>query len=258
MKDSADLLDHPVISQRYFFPRRDRFEEVLWVDCGDDVRLACSFRRKAEGALTMVHFHGNGEIVSDYFGDFTDRLERMGLNVLLAEYRGYGMSTGKPALAAMLNDVDRVAAAAMEAARVPAERLLFFGRSIGSLYAVHGASLFPRAAGLIVESGIADPLERILVRVRPDEVGASEEELSRAAASRFNAQEKLARFEGPVLVLHTRHDGLLEPSHAERLFAWAPSPGKRLRIFEEGNHNSILFLNYAEYFALVEEFVTGL
>ena len=39
-------------------------------------------------------------------------------------------------------------------------------RRLGSLYAVHAAALFPGAAGLIIESGIADPLERSRRRVR--------------------------------------------------------------------------------------------
>ena len=49
--------------------------------------------------------------------------------------------------------------------------------------AVHGASLYPMAAGLIVESGLADPLERILVRVEPYQIGATPDELRSAVES---------------------------------------------------------------------------
>ena len=39
----------------------------------------------------------------------------------------------------------------------------------------------PKRAGLIIESGIADPLERVLLRVEPEEVDATASELAAAA-----------------------------------------------------------------------------
>ena len=69
----------------------------------------------------------------------------------------------------MLDDVELI----VRASGVPPERIIFFGRSLGSLYALHGAARYPRAAGLIIESGLADPLERILVRIEPRQLGTS-------------------------------------------------------------------------------------
>jgi len=221
-------LDHPILSSRYFYPWPNRFEDPFFVE-GDGFRLGCRYCRVHDDAPTIIHFHGNGETVADYLGEFEERITGLGVNLLLAEYRGYGMSSGVPALTSMLDDVELIVAAS----GVPPERIIFFGRSLGSLYALHGAARYPQAAGLIVESGLADPLERILVRIEPREVGATGDELQAAVGRSFNQHEKIAGFRGRVLVMHTRNDDLVSVSHAERLHAWANEP-KELLVFERG------------------------
>jgi pimeloyl-ACP methyl ester carboxylesterase len=247
---SDPFLDQPELSVRYFYPWPNRFEDPFFVE-GDGFRLGCRYLRIADDLPTIIHFHGNGECVADYLGEFEQRICGLGANLLLAEYRGYGMSTGTPALAAMLDDVALV----VEASGVEPERIIFFGRSLGSLYAVHGAALYPGAAGLIVESGLADPLERILVRIEPRHVGATPDELRSAVERCFNQRRKIASFRGRVLVMHTRNDDLVTVSHAERLFAWAHEP-KELLIFERGDHNTILSANANAYFTAVGRLVS--
>jgi len=247
MTDS--FLDHPILSSRYFYPWPNRFAEPFFVE-GDGFRLGCRYRRVHDDAPTIIHFHGNGETVADYLGEFEERIIGLGANLLLAEYRGYGMSSGVPALTTMLADVELIVAAS----GVPPERIIFFGRSLGSLYAMHGAERYPRAAGLIIESGLAYPLERILVRVEPREVGATAEQLRAAVERCFDQQHKIAGFGGRVLVMHTRNDDLVPVSHAERLYAWGNEP-KELLVFERGDHNTILEANKEAYFAAVGAFV---
>ena len=138
---SDQILDHPILTSRYFYPWPNRLEEAFFVE-GDGFRLGCRFCRVDEDAPTIIHFHGNGESVADYVGEFEERMTGLGANLLLAEYRGYGMSSGVPALAAILDDVELI----VEASGVPPERIIFFGRSLGSLYALHGVSRYPQAA----------------------------------------------------------------------------------------------------------------
>jgi pimeloyl-ACP methyl ester carboxylesterase len=244
-----NLLDHPLLSSRYFYPWPNRFADPFFVE-GDGFRLGCRYCRGSAELPTIIHFHGNGESVADYLGVFVERLAGLGANLLLAEYRGYGMSSGEPALAAMLDDVALI----VRASGVPQERIIFFGRSLGSLYAAHGAALYPGAAGLIIESGLADPLERILVRVEPRQLGASLIALQDAVEQSLNQRAKIASFRGRVLVMHARNDDLVSVRHAERLYDWANEP-KELLIFERGDHNTILPANEKAYFAAVRNFI---
>ncbi|MFU8806292.1 MAG: alpha/beta hydrolase, partial [Bradymonadaceae bacterium] len=59
------ILDHPLITERYFFPFDTSPSNPHWVDTGEH-RLACYGEMRHPGAMTVIHFHGNGEVVSDY------------------------------------------------------------------------------------------------------------------------------------------------------------------------------------------------
>ena len=246
----TELLDHPLIGERYFFPRAARPRSRLDVDAGDAV-LACALHRASPEGQTVVHFHGNGEVVADWQDGFPEVIGRMGWDLLLAEYRGYGGSTGEPRLGRILDDV-----AAVLAAAGPPESLVVFGRSVGSIFALEAVARCPGIAGLVLESAIADPLERLLLRVTPRELGVDAATFEAAVAARLDHRAKIAGYRGPVLLMHTRHDGLVDVSHAERLAGWAGGPAT-LRVFEEGDHNSILFENQEAYFGLVSDFLDG-
>ncbi len=248
----TDILNHPLISERYFFPRAGNFQNPFWVDCGD-AQLACSYHEIDPVAKTLIHFHGNGEIVDDWQGDFVTLVQQMGCNVFLAELRGYGQSTGEPQLGKMVADV----VPTIEALQRPASELIFFGRSVGSIFAIEAAAKFPQAAGLVLESGVADVLERLLLRVEPWELGVTAEELEMAVDRQLNHQHKLSTYPGPVLVMHTQYDGLVDISHGQRLYDWVPGR-KNLKIFPHGNHNDIMYVNAREYFQLLAKFVDSL
>lgn len=246
------ILDHPLLTSRYFYPYPTSFPAHFFVE-GEGFRLGCRYLHLSADYPTIIHFHGNGETVADYLGEFEESIAALKVNLLLAEYRGYGMSDGEPALVAMLDDVRLI----VEASFVPPAKIIFFGRSLGSLYAVHGAYLYPEAAGLIIESGLSEPLERILVRVEPWQLGATMEALESAVALHFDQKRKIKAFTGRTLILHTRNDDLVSVSHGEKLYAWAREPKEKL-IFDRGDHNNILAVNFKAYMSAVERFVTAL
>lgn len=247
-----DLLNDPLISQRYFFPRRGFLSAPFMVEV-DGARLACSYRQVDPQARTLVHFHGNGEIVDDWLDGFVEAIVQTGLNCFLVEYRGYGRSTGEPQLGKMLEDVEAIIAAL----QLPPEQLIVFGRSVGAIFALEAVRLFPDVAGLVIESGIADVRERLLLRVHPQELGVGLEEFDAVVDGRLNHQSKMAAYRGPVLIMHTRHDDLVSVRHAEKFNEWAAGR-KELKIFAGGNHNDIMFVNAREYFSTLQRFINSL
>ena len=187
----------------------------------------------------------------DFVPDFADACAAISLNTLFVEYRAYGESTGDAQLVAMLGD----GAAVIAAAGVPMERVVVFGRSIGSLYAVELAARHEEVAGLILESGIADPVERFLKYSKLEPAGLSPADVVPEVERFFNTEAKLSAYRGPLLLLHTEHDGIIDMEHAEQNLAWAPTEHKRLVRFSAGNHNTIMALNWHEYFAEIDQFV---
>ncbi|MEZ4317103.1 MAG: alpha/beta hydrolase [Myxococcota bacterium] len=234
------LLDHPLISERYFFPRESVLASPTWIEV-EGARLACAWGGPEDGphpppGAVLLHFHGNGEVVSDWLDDFGPALEKAGFTPFFAEYRGYGESTGRPMLDTMLDDALTV----LDSLGVPPERVVVYGRSVGSLYAIHVAANRP-VAGLVIESGIADLGQRLSLRLQPSDLGVGDEEFYETLDSRFDHRAKLATVKCRVLVLHTIHDHMVNVAHAHKLASWAK--GSKLVEFAKGDHNSIMAHN---------------
>lgn len=249
-----DLLDHPVITERYFFPRPDQPPEYRDFTTIDGERLRCFEHRPHPEGKTLVHFHGNGEVVADYLHDFVGDVADLGLNVLLVEYRGYGGSTGRAQLGKMLDDVKTV----REACGIPSSDVFVYGRSVGAIFAVEWASQDPEIAGLVLESGVANPHQRIVLRLDPAELGVDKAVFEAACAEYLNHQSKLSGYSGPMLVLHAINDSLVELNHAQLHMEWSKSPGKRLVTFPRGDHNTILTYNWREILRNLKEFTQAL
>jgi pimeloyl-ACP methyl ester carboxylesterase len=252
MSNSSTILDHPLVSSRYFFPQRAAITDPYWVEAADGSRLACHYQVVNPDAKTVVYFHGNGEVVADYLPDFPQWIARAGCNCLLAEYRGYGLSGGRPALVGMLGDVVPI----IQSLNIPDRKIVLFGRSIGSLYALHGVYQRPQLGGLIIESGVADLTQRFFQRVLPEELGVSRTDVVDELRKYFDYAQKLGNFQGRTLVMHARFDELIDAHHAEMLYTAAREP-KQLKIFDQGGHNDIFFRNRAEYMQLVEAFLAA-
>ena len=149
----------------------------------------------------------------------------------------------------MLDDVEAVFSA------VGSNEVIVFGRSVGSIFAIEAVHRHPDVAALILESGIADVHERLRLRVQPWEMGTTDEEFEAACAARLDHRKKLGAYAGPLLVMHTRYDGLVDLSHGARNHAWTGSEEKKLVVFERGDHNSIFFANQARYLSEVAELI---
>lgn len=236
------LLDHPVISERYFFPRSDAPEQFRDFSMPDGVRLRCYEHRPHPEGKTLVHFHGNGETVADYLHDFVGDVSALGVNVLLVEYRGYGGSTGTPQLGKMLDDVAEV----RRVCGLKPEETVVYGRSVGAIFAVEWAAAEPSLGALVLESGVANPHERLAMRINPEELGVGREEFAAACAERLDHKAKLANYHGRVLILHAEKDSLVSVDHALDHLSWAPGKEKSLILFPRGDHNTILTYNWSE------------
>ncbi|MSR56473.1 MAG: alpha/beta hydrolase [Planctomycetaceae bacterium] len=246
----ASILDHSLVSQRYFFPRADEVSSPLVLRMRDGCNLRCAHLNR-EFRRTLVHFHGNGETASDWESVLGPFLAECGWSLALVEYRGYGGSSGVPMLATMLSDGEDV----VRQLGVAPDSVVAFGRSLGSLYAVELANRIP-VAGLVLDSGIHDLEERLRLRVTPDELGVSNEEFETEIKERFDQSRKLRSYQGPTLVLHARDDNLVDVSHAQRNAQACQR--STLRVFERGGHNALYAANRLKYKAELRGFLDGL
>jgi len=156
----------------------------------------------------------------------------------------------------MLQDVDKI----FEALHLRENEIIVFGRSIGSIFAVQFAYKHPNIAGLIIDSGLAEPLDLLLNRqnfvTKIEAEGIKIDDLKDAAAVYLNNKDKLNIYRGALLILHTQNDEIVPVDNGKRLYAWAStaSEDKKLVIFETGSHNYIWPLNNKEYCKELTEF----
>ena len=162
-------------------------------------------RGAMEPSAAIVFVHGNGELIDD-FATLAFPARELGYAVLLVEYPGYGRSTGETTRETLMATHEAAYDWLIERDDIDADRVAFFGRSMGGAIACDLASRRP-SSHLIVMSTFthlswfaADLwLPPFLVR------------------DRFACIDVLGTYERPVMVFHGRRDEMIPFEHGERL-----------------------------------------
>ena len=247
-------LDHPGILAYIFHPRasmRPAGPSDILIPVADDVHIGACFHVAGKKAPTILFFHGNGEIVSDY-DDLGPLYTRMGINFFVVDYRGYGWSTGSPTVSDMMTDGHRILDFVTQWCRDQgfSGRLTVMGRSLGSASAIELATA--RSSGvenLIVESGFAsiEGLLRVL-GIDPSARGIH-------MAPELDNQEKIRQWTGPALIIHGEQDQLIPFSHGQALFSACPSSEKKLMPIAGAGHNDIFLRGLEPYLSAVKALI---
>jgi len=201
----------------------------------------------AEGARgTLLFFHGNAGNISHRL-DSLRIFHRLGLNVLIFDYRGYGRSEGKPGEEGTQQDAlaawNHLVAVRGEAP----ERIVLFGRSLGAALAAWLAAR-ERPGALILESAFVSvpDLAAELYWWLP---------ARRLARLRYNTREYLAGVQCPVLVVHSSEDEIIPYHHGLALYHAAPTPKALLEL--RGDHNTGFLLSGAAYVQGIDAFLSA-
>ncbi|MEB0007844.1 alpha/beta hydrolase [Pseudomonas sp. RTB3] len=92
---------------------------------------------------TVLHLHGNGGNLAWHLGG-SWWLPEEGYQVLLLDYRGYGMSQGEPSLQGIYQDVDAAFSWLNRSPEVQGKPLVVLGQSLGGAIAVHYLAEHPQ------------------------------------------------------------------------------------------------------------------
>jgi len=252
-KLDTSLFDRPEISQVIFYPRRDPPADDIAlypveVECG--ISVVCRFYPAPKGLATILYFHGNGETAGDY--DLVSSLyTARGINLFVADYRGYGLSTGNPTINNALQDAhpifERLREVLSEGGHP--EAIFVMGRSLGSAPAIEVA-FRPHDAlrGLIVESGFSDAFRLLKYIGLPIQVPPHHGE-------DFPNGEKMRSIRIPTLLIHAAEDHLIPLHEAEELLRLSAAEEKRLLVIPRADHNTLMMVGRDQYFQAIEEFI---
>ncbi len=178
---------------------------------------------------TVLHLHGNGGNLAWHLGG-VHWLPEQGYQVLMLDYRGYGLSAGKPRLPEVYQDIDAAFAWLEQAPQAQDAPLFVLGQSLGGALAVHYLAKHPerRSAlqGMALDgvpasyrdvaryalstSWLTWPLQVPLSWLVPD------------ADSAINSIDQLQGL--PLMIYHSVDDTIVPLSNGRRLYQAARPP----------------------------------
>jgi len=221
--------------------------EPLTIATADGERLRAWRMDASSPRARILYFHGNGGNLSNW-APILAAIVRRGYSVAAIDYRGYGVSTGRPTERGLYRDADAFVQTvwADADARVPT---IYWGRSLGTTVAAYAATV-RKPDGLILESGF--PTARSVVRGSPVLFV-----LSVFASYRFPTADFANRARVPVLQMHGDRDSVIPFPLGQELFGRLEGT-KQFLVMPGADHNDAAPPDPAAYWGAIERFVTEL
>lgn len=210
--------------------------EDVFLDASDGTRIHGWFlpapRRRRPPATVLV-CHGNA-------GNITGRLDRslllhgrLGVDVFLFDYRGFGRSEGRPSEEGTYLDAVAAHRYLIEERGIAPERLILFGESLGAAVAIE-LSLRKDAVALVLEApftSIADMARVAYPFLAP---------FNAFVRTRYDNLKKIPRVALPLLIFHGKRDPTVPFEQAEALFRAALEPKTLVAVDEAGHADAFL------------------
>ncbi len=221
--------------------------EDISLTTSDNERLHGWYIPAANSRGVLLFFHGNA-------GNISHRLEsikifhELDLDTLIIDYRGYGQSTGEASEQGTYLDAQAAWDYLINNRRIPAHRIIIFGRSLGgAIGAWLGVQNTP--AAVIIESSFssgADMAHR-LYPFLPTRL---------ITRLKYPVADYAGRLNCPVLVVHSRHDEIIPFSMGQEIYAAVKQQKKFLEL--RGDHNNGFLVSQGEYIAALKDFTQAI
>ncbi len=211
------------------------YEDVT-LQTTDGVQLHGWYIPDQQSENVLLFFHGNAGNIS-HRRESIELFHRLGLNVFIIDYRGYGQSEGSPSEQGLYRDANAAWRYLIEEKGFDPENVIIFGRSLGGAAAAKLASGV-QARGLILESTMSSARDfaRAVFKI-----------LSRLVVMRydFNIVQHIQRVNYPVLVLHSPEDEIMPFHLGKKVYDLANQP--KHFVYMRGDHNNGFLLSQPEY-----------
>ncbi len=197
-------------------------DNIIFIPVGKGERIAALWLPNLKARYTVLHSHGNGEDLGDILPELRE-FQDQGYAVLGYDYRGYGLSSSKTSEARAYVDIEAAYHYLTEVLKVPPERIIVHGYSVGGGPSVWLASRH-RVAGLVLESTFTTALSTVT-------------RIPLFPVDRFRNIDLITKVTAPILVIHGTADKNVPFTLGEKLFAAAPSPKLFLKVDGAGHYD---------------------
>jgi len=246
----------PVVNFFAFFPDRSfmlRAEQLprsvrhVFFSTADGERIEGFVVAGSGSNKLVVYFHGNGGNIAQRVPELQEIARSTGATVFGVGYRGYGASTGRPSERGIYRDGEAALRYARDELGFPDERMVLFGRSLGTTVAVHLGKALPVAA---------------IVLVTPLSSGREMAKIMGLGWLGFLVRDSFDNLAGapdliaPVLVIHGTSDEVVPFAQGKRVFDAIVAP-KRFVEIPGGRHNDLEFENADPYWGTIASFLSS-
>ena len=197
---------------------------------------------KAE--MTMLWLHGNAGNISHRY-EIINRFVKIPVNVFIIDYRGYGKSEGKPSEEGLYRDAQGAWDFLVNDLRIPPDRIVVFGKSLGGAIAIDLATRI-QPAGLIVQSSFssAADMAATVMPLLPKSL----------LHHRLDSVSRIEQVSCRKLFIHSQADEIVPFRLGKKLFDAAPEP-KEFYEVKNAPHNETCFVGGAAYIDKLREFI---
>lgn len=251
----------PQIESRFvFFPTREleshpgqaglAYEDVTFTTEEGRVLHGWFVPGRAGGYdVTWLWLHGNGGNISHRVDELAILHHRLGVNVFIFDYQGYGRSEGRPTEMGTYRDARNALDYLENRPEVSPGRIVYFGRSLGSAVAVNLAvERPPLGLALVSPFTSLEDMAKLSFPFLP---------LEWLTRGKYDSLGLIGRVESPVMVIHGAMDTMVPMSQGLRVFEAAKEP-KRLVVLANAGHNDVATSGGEKYWTSLERFLSGL
>ena len=218
----------------------------IYFNTSDGKQLNGWFVPADNAKYTMIFCHGNAGNISHR----TDKIRifhNMGINIFIFDYRGYGASEGKPTEKGLFIDIQAAFDHVTEAFKIPKEKIIVFGESLGGAVAIDLAHTKDIKA-LITEdtfTSVKDMAKTVYPFIP-----------SFIYSNKFNSLAKIKDIKCAKLIIHSIDDEIVPYHMGQKLFAEAADPKELLML--RGGHNTSFMDSEEKYTKGIKNFIDRL
>lgn len=202
-----------------------------------------------EPRAQVIFWHGNGGNLSLWM-DVVVELRRRGFSVLAVDYRGYGLSSGRPSERGIYRDAEAAVREFERRFDRPGVPVVYWGRSIGAPVAASTIAI-KRPDAVVLESPM--PNARAVIRNNPVLLFFSLFSSYTFATSRF-----IERYDGPLLVVHGDRDSIVPYSAGQQVFRDAAAARGVFVTIAGADHNDLHVVRPDLYWQAIDRFIAAL
>lgn len=185
--------------------------------------------------ITILYCHGNKHNIDEYW-DRVMLLHKLGVNVFIFDYQGFGKSEGEPSEKGMYSDSKAALEYVISRNVYNPDSLCFYGYSLGNVASIYLAAQIQNPLCLFSEAPFASANSltqgSVVLDIQPRWLTNGE----------FDNKENIKLINTPFLLFHGEDDDFVRyRDNGKVLYETAPNP-KKLILVKDAAHNNVPYI----------------